>query len=46
MACGILQVLISITWLWSPSINNLQYAYMDELTSQEEIEEVDQEQED
>ena len=29
--CLYFAVLVSITWLWSPSINNLQYAYMDEV---------------
>ena len=30
-----LAVLLAICFLWSPSKNNLQYAYMDELTQQE-----------
>ena len=29
-------VLVSITWLWSPSINNLQYAYMDEVGQEDD----------
>ena len=31
----LLAVLLAICFLWSPSKNNLQYAYMDELTQQE-----------
>ena len=38
-----LAVLLSITWLWSPSVNNLQYAYMDELSASLEEEHEDDE---
>ena len=32
-------ILLAICYLWSPSKNNLQYAYMDELSSVEQDEE-------